>query len=224
MSLAKNHFQKVMAAEQAANGQDDTVRADANQYDLMMAQLHAHTLELKSIQSVTKKCVKKVEFLPVYTPYIQGVLEAGSGQPDKVLITVMLWSIDAGLFEIALKIAAYALEHNLDMPDTFQRSTACVIAEEIATAALKSTDSQVVPLADLITTHSLLSGADYPDQVKAKLEKALGLGYRADDQLQLAIDHLEIALSLNDKCGVKTDIKSINKQLQDQTDTEANPS
>jgi tetratricopeptide (TPR) repeat protein len=218
MSLARKHFQKTMAAAQAATDHDSPVRENANQYELMMAQLHAHTLELKTIQSISSKCEKKAEFLPVYTPYIEGVLNSGTGQSDKVLMTVMLWSIDAGDYDTALNIADYALKHNLSMPDAHQRTTTCVVAEEIADAGLKSTPTHPISLAQLETTYQLLHGADYPDQVKAKLEKALGSAYHKNDQLNQALENYQRALTLDDRCGVKALIKSIEKQLKQNTE------
>ena len=227
MSLARKHFQKTMAAAQAATDQDSPVRANANQYELMQAQLHAHKLELKSIQSITNKCQKKAEFLPLNTPYIEGVLESGNGQPDIVLMMVMLWSIDAGNYTTALNIAAYALKNNLSMPDAHQRSTACVIAEEIADAALKTDPSHPVSLLQLVAAYQLLADADYPDQVKAKLEKAMGLTYQENNQPETALKHLKSALLLNERSGVKSTIKSLEKQLKEtpaKPNTEATPS
>ena len=215
MSLARKHFQKSMAAAQAATNQASPVRADASQYELMQAQLHAHKLELKPIQSITGKCKKKAEFLPLYMPYIEGVLASGNGQPDIVLTMIMLWSIDAGNYDTALNIAAYALKHNLSMPDAHKRTTACVIAEEIADAALKSEPLHPVSLQQLATTDELLCDIDLPDQVKARLEKALGVAYQATEQSTQALEHFKKALSLDDRSGVKALIKALEKPLKE---------
>lgn len=218
MSLARKHFQKSMAAAQAATDQDSPVRANASQYELMQAQLHAHKLELKPIQSITSKCKKKAEFLPLYAPYIEGVLESGNGQEDIVLTMVMLWSIDAGNYDTALNIAAYAIKHRLSMPDAHKRTTACVIAEEIADAALKSEPLHPVSLQQLQTADELLRDADLPDQVKARFEKSLGFAYQDHEQPTLALEHFKTALSLDDRSGVKALIKALDKQLKEATE------
>ncbi|WP_268989494.1 phage terminase small subunit, partial [Ralstonia solanacearum] len=38
-------------------------------------------------------------------------------------------------------MAAYAIRHQLAMPDQYQRTTACLIAEEFATMALKAIEA-----------------------------------------------------------------------------------
>lgn len=227
MSLARKHFQKTMAAAQAATDQDSPVRANASQYELMQAQLHAHRLELQPIQSITDKCKKKADFLPLYMPYIEGVLESGNGQEDKVLTMIMLWSIDAGNYDTALSIADYAIKHHLPMPDAHKRTTGCVIAEEIADAALKSEPLHPVSLLQLQTADDLLRKTDLPDQVRARFEKALGTAYQKMEQPKLALEHFKAALKLDDRSGVKALIKTLEKQLKetpDKPNTEASPS
>ena len=224
MGLARKHFQKTMAEQQAVQDINSQVRPNANQHDLMMAQLHSHMQSLKGVQSINKKCELKAGYLTDYQPYIEGVLNADTGQADDVLMTVMLWRIDAGQYSGALEIAAYAIKHNLTMPDKYQRSTACVIAEEIADAALKSTDEQQVSLDDLSTAVALLKDADFPDQVKAKLDKAIGYAYKANDMYSPALPYLKSALQLNSRAGVKQDIKTLEKLIKENPNTEVSTS
>lgn len=217
MSLAKKHFAKTMAAQQAATDRDNQPRANASQYELMLAQLHAHMQTLKGIESITTKCQRKAVFLKDYQPYIAGVLQADAGQQDDVLTTVMLWQLDAGMYKSALELGAYALKHKLTMPDQHQRSIGCILAEEIADTALKSQDGPGVPLLDLCTADNLLKDVDYPDPVKAKLYKALGYAFRADGKPTIALEYLKDALALSDRIGVKTDIKALEKELEAQS-------
>lgn len=223
MGLARKHFQKTMAEQQAVQDINSQVRPNANQHDLMMAQLHSHMQSLKGVQSINKKCELKAGYLTDYQPYIEGVLNADTGQGDDVLMTVMLWRIDAGQYSGALEIAAYAIKHNLAMPDKYQRSTACVIAEEIAEDALKLTDA-MVSLDDLLTTEKLLKDADFPDQVKAKLDKAIGYAYKANDMYSPALAYLKSALQLNSRAGVKQDIKALEKLIKENPNTEVSTS
>ncbi|WP_255213541.1 phage terminase small subunit, partial [Burkholderia pseudomallei] len=44
----------------------------------------------------------------------------------------MVWRIDAGDFDGALAIAAYALSNGLTLPDQFERSLASLVAEQFA--------------------------------------------------------------------------------------------
>ncbi|MGB1239882.1 MAG: phage terminase small subunit [Pseudomonadales bacterium] len=213
MTLAKRHFTKTMAAQQAAIDIGSQVRPNASQYELMLAQLHQHKQTLKGIESIVTKCARKALFVNEYEAYLEGVLEADSGKPDDVLTTIMLWKLDAGMYSSALELGAYALQHGLQMPDQYQRSIGCIIAEEIADAALKAPEESPVARFDLEAAYELLEGVDYPDPVKAKLHKALGYALQRDELLVTALEHFKSALQLNDRAGVKKGIQAIEKAI-----------
>ena len=157
LSLAQRHQRRVLAAQEAAAASPLTSMEGATAYELQLAQLLQDRLRLKQVQSNQGKAELKAQLLPAYIPYVQGVLEAGKGAQDEVLTTIMVWRIDAGDFAGALEIAAYVLEHKMIMPDRFERSTGCLIAEEIAEAALKAQKAgtgfelPVLLLADQVT-------------------------------------------------------------------------
>lgn len=91
-------------------------------------------------------------------------------------MSVMVWRMDAGDFEGALDIADYALQHSLVMPDRYQRTTATVIAEEVADAAKRARDGQIPFPADVLQrTFCLTALCDMHDQVRAKLHREMGL-------------------------------------------------
>ena len=214
ISPAKRHFQRVRAAQEAEKAAATGIRPDASLYELMLAQVYEHSLQLKGIQSVESKGRKKAELLPEYDAYIQGVLESNSGIQDDVLMTVLIWRIDAGDYAGALELAEYAIEHGLTPPDKFQRSTATIIAEEIAEAALK----HEMALDLLQKAGELLLGEDMPDQVTGKLNKALGMHNELQaTEPKSALNYLQTADNLLKKSGVKTAIKTLQKQLDNQT-------
>lgn len=215
-SPARRHFQRVTAALAAADAGDAPMQGDA--YELMQAALFEDYRRLKATQSMERKAEIKRELLPKYADYVNGVLEAGQGAQDDVLMRVMLWRIDAGDIAGAVAIARYALQHDLNPPDQFARSTAAILAEEVAEQALKQLESEE-PDADallpkLIEVEALTRTADMHDQVRAKLFKSLGYALRAAQQLSEARTALERALELNDKVGVKKDIERLERQIQ----------
>jgi hypothetical protein len=212
LTPAKRHFQKVQAEQESKKASESGLRPDLNQYELMQAQLHEHTLQLKQIQSIETKAKKKAELLPVYGPYIEGVLKADSGIQDDVLMQIMIWCIDAGAYADALEIAQYAVKHGLTPPDKFQRDTVTIIAEDIAEAALKN----AFPLPLLEQTAELVMDKDMPDQVKGKLHKALGMHAELQkSEPQTALNHLQSADGLLNKSGVKTAIKKLQKRIEE---------
>lgn len=217
MTPAKRHHRRVLAAQEAAQT-GGAPRADANQYELMLAQLYEDTRRLKEIESIQRKAEVKAELLPVYEPYVDGVLSAGTGQQDDVIMTIMVWRMDAADWAAALRIAEYALEHGLKLPDRYQRSTACLIAEEVAEAAIKAaaTDDPM-DIEILATTVQLTAERDMPDEVRAKLHKAIGYRLEQDNPAQALIE-LKTALSYHDRVGVKKDIERLERALKKQVD------
>jgi hypothetical protein len=203
---------RVKAAQEAAAAADSQVRPDASQYELMLAKLYEDKRRLKGIESMKARAELKRELLPEYEPYITGVLMSDAGVTDDVLMTLMLWNIDAGEYADALDIARYAMKHRLPMPDKFQRSTATLIAEEFAEAVIKGgADLSTYILEQVLR---LTADQDMPDEVRAKLHKAVGLSFIEEGNLASAQEHLKEALALHDGCGVKTQIKQLEKQLQ----------
>lgn len=211
-SPAQAHFERVSAAMAASKGAPGDSMAGASFYELMLTKLATDRHRLKSLQSIQLKKVAKQELLPEYTEYVAGVLEAGQGAQDDVLITVMVWRIDTGDYAGALAIARYALEYKLTLPDQYERTLATVIAEEFAEAALIAIKAGgTFALEQLELVEQLTREYDMHDPVRAKLYKALGYAVKEDPAT--AIIHLRKALSLNGKVGVKNDIDRLEKEL-----------
>ncbi|PTB19536.1 terminase [Trinickia symbiotica] len=211
---ARSHFERVTAALAAAAAAPSQTMAGATPYELMLAKLAADRRALKGVQSVARKVELKRKLLPEYADYVAGVLSAGRGAQDDVLVTVMVWRIDAGDFEGALTIASYALTYGLTLPDQFERSLASVVAEQFADAALSAfMDGGTFDAARLERVDELTREADMHDQVRAKLYKALGYAVQ-DSAPPCALDYLRRALSLNDRVGVKKDIDRLSKLIE----------
>ncbi|EIF79593.1 Phage terminase, endonuclease subunit, partial [Burkholderia pseudomallei 354a] len=104
---ARAHFNRVSAARAAAAVSPGATMKGATAYELMLAKLAADRRALKGIQSIERKVELKRKLLPEYTDYVAGALSGGRGAQDDVLVTVMVWRIDAGDFDGALAIAAY---------------------------------------------------------------------------------------------------------------------
>lgn len=222
MSLCRSHFQRVSAAEASAST-DPGQPINASAYELVLAQLAEDRRRLKEVQSIERKIEIKRQMLPQYAPWVEGVLESGRGGQDAVLMTMMVWCIDTGAFGGALEIAEYALKHDLVMPDQYKRDVATLVAEEISDVALAAISAggtfsfRVLELVDELTR-----AKDMPDEVRAKLHKALGLSIAAqiDGATQpyaVAVDaaeHLRRALTLHERVGVKKDIERLDRYIK----------
>lgn len=211
ISPAKRHRHKTQAAREAASvAAHNGAPVDANLYELMLMQMADHKRSLKQIQSLERKVEAKRHMLPEYAAYVDGVLQADAGRQDDVVMTIMVWSVDVGDFERAIRIGAYALKHGLTTPEQYNRDTATLLAEEIAEAKLRGAD---VPVEYLVHVDDLTAGHDMPDEVRAKLKRAIGEAY-ADAAPALAVVYLERAIELNKNIGVKKLLDSLKRKVK----------
>jgi hypothetical protein len=214
MTPARRHWLKATAAEKPAT------RQNANGYELMLAKLDEDRRRLHAIQSTQRKVAVKRELLPEYSPWVDGVIKGDHGQQDDVFMTVMLWRIDIGDLAGALPLARYAIRHALVMPDRFKRSVGCLLAEEFADNTLLGDPTHRAAGADaLAECLALVADQDMPDEVRAKLHKARAYALLACQDVTPpmqteALAHLQTALLLHDKVGVKKDIEQLERELK----------
>ena len=238
MTPARASFLRKMAAATAAvtiAAARPLSGAEATEYELQRARLGVDLRRLKELQSIEAKIELKRELLPAYVPWVQGVLEAeatgNGGFQDDVFAQVMVWRIDVGDFEGALPLIEYVLRHGLALPERFKRTAATMIAEEIAEAATKQLgQGEDFAFGLLQQVDGLTAGEDMPDEVRAKLKKAMGLQLArvaaaiepgADGPaggkrgaLEAALRLLRRALELDKSCGVKTEIKRLEREAK----------
>lgn len=206
---AQKHRMKKLAAKQQPESEN---RKDMSGYEMMMAMLYQHKRMLKSIKSVQAKGIKKREILGEYVPYIQGALEADTGNPDEVLMTWLTWAIDAHELDLALLLAEYGIRHDLKLPDRFQRSIDMVLVEEVCDIEIKEPDANLADLNQMQRLYQMVNKFDMHDQVRSKLHKVMGL--KLEHQWpEAALEHLKLAVKFNDRAGVKKDINRIEKEL-----------
>ena len=211
-SPARQHLLR-QSAIQAAQ-QDPRLLRHSTGYELLLQKLNADMKTLKKTHSTEKKAELKRSMLPDYVPWVDGVLSEGKGAQDAILMTVMIWRIDAGDYAGALEIARYALKYKLSMPFG-SRPAAYAVVEEIADMSTRAhAAGEPVSLDVLMTTMELTESQDMPDQVRAKLHKITGYLYRDAEKLPLALQHLKRAFQLNSNCGVKKDIERLESAIK----------
>ena len=207
-SVARKHFEKTLAAKQsAAPTGAAAVPAEAGIAAKFRALLGSHKAILKAIQSKVEKANVKRELLPEYEPYVDGVLSAQSGAQDDILVTIMLWRLDAGDIAGALPIAAYAVDNGMTMPEGFKSNIAAMVLDVIA-----DNEPTADQLPGLLEAIDLTKTSDMPDEVRAKAHKAAGM-LLEENEPATALDHFKTALQFNSKCGVKGRIDKLEKQI-----------
>ena len=236
MSPAKMHLARAAArAGSAAPGKARPQVAATEEYMLQRIGLGADLRRLREIQSTERKIEAKREMLPAYDPWIAGVLQADAdgkgGAQDDIVTHIMIWRIDVGDYAGAIPLAEYVLRHDLILPERFERTAATLIAEETAEAALKALGQDTPFDIDVLRkVDDLVDIHDMPDQVRAKLEKAMGLCLAkvADDldpdadgvaggkraAYERAVRHLRRAQELNGSAGVKKEINRVEREIR----------
>jgi hypothetical protein len=251
MSPARQHRDRVLAA-QAANAALPGVAAPppssgpaATAYEQMLMQMLEDRQRLKDIQSIEKKIELKRELLPNYRAWIEGVLTqaqaTGQAVQDEIVVNILPWLIDVGMYGDAIVLAQHVLRFRLVLPERFKRTPATLVTEEIADAALVALGAGA-PIDDaryiLEFLEATVAGHDMPDEVAAKLQKAIGLtlAHAADtaspDDANLiagfvpatrteALARLRRAIALDPRAGVKKNIEVLERALK--KDATTNP-
>lgn len=234
---AQRHQARVLA--RLASGQTEVgSTTTGSQYELMLYQLAEDRRRLKQLQSIKSKIELKKQLLPAYQAWIEGVLAGGKGGQDDVLTTILVWQIDVGEYEQALRIAQYVVQFNLTLPDQYQRDIPTMLLDEFAGAYLHGKLAEAPELAVMILeqVNALTLNKDAPDQARAKLYKALAYAQiaiidlknhdenNAEDKSVLtgsaltlaktANDNLHQALALFAGVGVKKDIERLERRLK----------
>ncbi|WP_272971652.1 phage terminase small subunit [Comamonas terrigena] len=188
LTPAQRHRARVLA-EKAQAESPFGIELKGSAYELMLAKLAGDKRTLKNLESVQLKRQAKAKLLPDYLPWIEGAITQGQGGRDDVFTATMVWAIDAGAYGLALRMAAYVLQHKLPLPDNYQRGTAALLLDEYADSYLRGqwqalrlgTDDEGQPALVPDDTHpaehltalaGLTQGLDAPDQARAKLLKA----------------------------------------------------
>ncbi len=243
MSLARKHRDRILASQMAsapvsesglshpASAPSSNAGTPAERTAASIAMRLQHDLRrLKEIQSIQRKIETKRELLPAYADWVAGLLEggrnAGAGVAEDVLPTIMVWLIDTGDYARALELADHVVAYDVPLPSRYERSAAALIVEEIADAAIRAqTAKQSFPLDVLEHVEELTADADMHDQVRAKLQKAIGteLARTAEDldptkpefvvAAVRALAPLREAVRLHDRVGVAGQIKRLEKAI-----------
>lgn len=212
LTPAQKHFQKVMAERHGKTDEhSDTARTAHEQ---IIHRLRMDQSALRKVQSDQAKGVMKKRLLPQYEGWIDGTIEGDSGRQDEVIVTLMVWAIDAAEYQLAVRIGRYVVTHGLAMPDRFNRTSATVLVEEICDPILvqiKADDATDVsgfqPL--LAELAQIVDSSDMPDQVAAKLCKARAFALRNGTEADqaAALELLRRALKLDAGAGVRFSVR-----------------
>lgn len=233
MSLALRHRDRVLARSAPAAVLDPmgggiaaavpaATRAEGTAAAQIRLRLVHDLRRLKEIQSLERKVAAKREMLPEYAPWVAGLLErareTGTAVAEPVLPTVMVWRIDTGDWDGALDLAEHVIRHRLPLPERYKRTPGTLVLEEIANAAIVRLGAgEPFAPAVLERVAALTEDQDMPDEVRAKLHKAMGMALMPDAlagnaaAAAEALAQFRRARTLHDRIGVADKIKRLEK-------------
>ncbi len=211
-SPARAHKARIAAQQVAMRAkQAQENEQPVGEHNMMLANLDQQRRSLKSVQSMETKRAMKAEYLQEWQPYIEQTLAENSGAHDGIISRLWIWQLDTGDIEGAINVGRYLLDHELPAPEGFDRTTAAIFAEEIAEVWLKETAE--ITADELEEVLEITELYDMPDQVHAKLQRAVGEAF-ADSDPEKALAHLQRAYELNPKVGCKKQLDALTKQLK----------
>lgn len=206
--------QRFLEKYYAKKERDVTNVKASNAYEMMLAKLNNDRIRLKKFQSTEAKIDLKKQLIPEYINWINGILSSDSAQQDDVFMRLLVWMIDTKQFELAYPLAQHALKHKWVTPDEYQRQTATLITEELANTTLSQINNKEdIDIDTLLKFSDLVADKDMFDQVRAKLNKAIGFVFK-DKYPAQALAYLKRALELDENSGVKGTIKALEKATE----------
>lgn len=183
--------------------------------------LFNHMNQLKETKSTQEKIAKKKEWLPEYFGYIDGCLAVSPAAQNTTLVTLMVWAVDAGEYELAVRIAEFAILNDMVMPEGHIRGIAEFVTEQCAIDFCDDLDLAIAHAELIKKIIELGVGEQMVDQARAKIYRALGDALK-DAQPIEAQNAYKNALRLDSKVGCKKDLTTLEKLLTKQT-TESSP-
>ena len=183
--------------------------------------LFNHMSQLKDTKSTQEKIAKKKEWLPEYFGYIDGCLAVSPAAQNTTLVTLMVWAVDAGEYELAVRIAEFAILNDMVMPEGHIRGIAEFVTEQCAIDFCDDLDLAIAHAELIKKIIELGVGEQMVDQARAKIYRALGDALK-DAQPIEAQNAYKNALRLDSKVGCKKDLTALEKLLTKQT-TESSP-
>lgn len=210
--------QKVVTGWDLASGSDQSVQitpeilSQANVPNVELRMFN-HLNILKDMKSIQERIAKKAEWLPEYQGYIDGCLAVSPAPQNTVLVHLMIWAIDANEFELAVRIAEYAVLNDMVMPEGYSRTTAEFVTEQCAEVFIDDTNFAIAHASLIERIINLGEGEQMVDEVRAKIYRALGDALNQAQPME-AVSAYKNALRYNPKAGCKKDLEQLEKRLR----------
>lgn len=237
MSLVKKSLAKAVssvptstenkAPTAAANATQANAPATVNkqtEYQLYVAAIESDLAQLKTFADISDKATYKSEALERqdYLAYINQYRLSGQNHHNKVLAWVFIWLVDLKRWDAVMDLLPLMIEQKQPLPTVFNTKhwAAFVIDQLYDDANYYLAQSKQQELHDIgFILHRLINAVKNQDWaglevVGGKLYAIAAKVNKAQLNLGNALYFAEMAQSINDKAGVKTLIKELQKIIK----------
>lgn len=215
VSHAMLHRAEVEASRKTAENCLAYSAANNQNYRAWNHKLKADLSRLDRIPSKMERNEAKRLSVPEYDEYIQQFLVSGkTGKNNDVFAWVLVWCVDAGLLDQAMKMLAVALANGLTQPRLFtSRKLPEIVVEDISVMVINHQTPEMFK-DYLLQLENLTKETSFPDYIRAKLYRALGqavIKQSAPDAAQW----FEKSVEYNPKGGAKAMLKTCRKLMNE---------
>lgn len=206
---------------------------EATEYQLLRAKLHDDLRRLHGIQSRDAKIALKAELITAYLPWVEGALavdEDAAAPQDEIVVTVFIWAADTRQWPLAIELCAHIVQHNLSLPERFNRKPGGLLISEMSDVAINEPGA--------VSRDALLSvsigegpGWDMKDETRARYHRAIGEAWARDAEnfdptaesapaggkammVDAALTSLREAIRLHANVGVKKLVEQLEREAK----------
>jgi hypothetical protein len=201
----------------------------ASEYALLLAALGQDLATLRTIQSVERKIEGRDD-----RALSRGLAGALADPPvqDDIVGTMLVWAIDIADWPLALELGDHVLAARLALPERYKRR------RPAGRGSGRKRAARGHGVRALEETLALTADHDMPDQVRAKLHKAIGLAFQAEAEAfdpeaesqragasarSMPRSPISRALELDGSAGVKKAVERLNADLKKLPEASARP-
>lgn len=177
-------------------------------FEQLQAAMQTDIARIKTHKNLSDKNALKATLIPNYWPFVQQYMEQEHDYPNSVAVQLMVWLLDVGDIEKALKLATYLMQAgNQTLPANFKCDIPTLLCREMyewANAQLKEGNSAEPYLGKLVgLVHT--SGWDLPIAVESQTYVIAAKHAAAQEDFKACLALCIEAEKVNPKgAGVKT--------------------
>lgn len=225
LSIAREHQQRTLDAMKLKTKDPASLRIAATstanrvQASKMRTVLNALSVDVERLREISviddKVALKRNELVPKYLSYVNEAIEQNVLE-NTLIVQVMVWALDIGDIETAMKLADISIDHDFGMPERFSRDVPTYMAEELTAWAQLQFDDGVSSAPYFDEVLSRVEAGKWPVNqpiVLNKIYKLKAMLCELENDWDNAVRYYDKCVKVNPKKhGVKARLQNANEQ------------